>query len=187
MAITPKFMAHVGTSVSYSVCTHRRYNISNDSIDPCTYASCGFIHLSVTIFAAKMKAMALLSSKLLLSFIGSAKAEHLCVDTGNDSFVCTEGSQLIREKSDFGVPQRIDGTEEEKRQIREVIEKTSEYFFNEVLVMPEYEHVRTACKNNNELCAFWTSVGECETNRVFMMSNCAAACRFCLLQYSGLA
>ena len=97
-----------------------------------------------------MKAIVLLSSKLLLSFIAPVNAEHLCVDNGSDSFVCTEASQLIhsQEKSDhsvdFGVPQRIDGTEEEKRQIREVIARSSEYFFNEVLVMPEYEHVRTA-------------------------------------------
>lgn len=95
-----------------------------------------------------MKAIALLFSKLLLSYIAPVNAKHLCVDNGSDSFVCTEASQLLQEKSDhlvdFGVPQRIDGTEEEKRQIREVIEKTSEYFYNEVLVMPEYEHVRTS-------------------------------------------
>lgn len=36
-------------------------------------------------------------------------------------------------------------------------------------------------KNYHELCAFWSSVGECETNRIFMMENCVAACRLCLL------
>lgn len=66
-------------------------------------------------------------------------------------------------------------------------------------------------QNLNELCAFWVAVGkskllycnndraknhlihifcfnnivvvagECESNRIFMLSNCAAACRFCLL------
>jgi hypothetical protein len=96
-----------------------------------------------------MRTIALLSSKLLMSFIAAAPTDHLCVDNGGDSFVCKDRNQFIREKADslavdLGVAQRIDGTEEEKRQIREVIERTSEYFLNEVLVMPEYEHVRTS-------------------------------------------
>ncbi len=28
--------------------------------------------------------------------------------------------------------------------------------------------------------------GECESNRVFMLTNCPAACRFCLLLHSGM-
>ena len=36
-------------------------------------------------------------------------------------------------------------------------------------------------KNVHELCAFWTSVGECESNRKFMLEHCPAACRLCLL------
>jgi hypothetical protein len=36
-------------------------------------------------------------------------------------------------------------------------------------------------KNRHELCAFWTSVGECESNRGFMLDNCPASCRLCLL------
>lgn len=39
-------------------------------------------------------------------------------------------------------------------------------------------------KNKNELCAFWTYVGECESNRGFMMENCAAACKMCLAMLS---
>jgi hypothetical protein len=42
-------------------------------------------------------------------------------------------------------------------------------------------------RNSNELCAFWASIGECESNRLFMMSHCAAACRFCLLVATHLS
>ena len=41
-------------------------------------------------------------------------------------------------------------------------------------------------KNDHELCAFWTSVGECESNRGFMLENCAAACRLCLLANTNM-
>ncbi len=42
-------------------------------------------------------------------------------------------------------------------------------------------------KNNHDLCAFWTSVGECDSNRIFMQDNCAAACQLCLLASTNFA
>ena len=88
------------------------------------------------------------------------------------------------------------------------------YFEEEVLSRSEYEHVRGKwcvssrvhlvvakpmslfsdlhlvmtfpSKNDHELCAFWTSVGECETNRGFMLDNCPAACRLCLLSNTNM-
>jgi hypothetical protein len=109
----------------------------------------------------------------------------------NYNMVCT--NQVLETRQQFdgasinvGVTQRIDGSETEKAAIREVLERMDEYFVKEVLSLPEYVYSRTRCKNSNELCAFWSSVGECETNRVFMLTNCPAACRFCLLLNSGL-
>ena len=112
-------------------------------------------------------------------------------------FICTKDA--VKEYKDIthftdhnmeiglGVPQRIDGNENEKNAIREVLKLQDEYMKNEVLSMPEYTQARPHCKNANELCAFWSAVGECETNRVFMLGNCPAACRFCLLLHSNLA
>ncbi|OEU20554.1 hypothetical protein FRACYDRAFT_153985, partial [Fragilariopsis cylindrus CCMP1102] len=85
-----------------------------------------------------------------------------------------------------GVTQRIDGSESEKQAVRDVLKHMDNYFFHEVLALQEYEYARSRWYNSNELCAFWSSVGECESNRVFMLSNCPAACRFCLLLHSGL-
>ena len=86
----------------------------------------------------------------------------------------------------LGVEQRITGSESEQLKIRNVLRKMYTYFEEEVLSRSEYEHVRRRCKNDHELCAFWTSVNECETNRGFMLDNCPAACRLCLLANTNM-
>ena len=70
--------------------------------------------------------------------------------------------------------------------MRGVLAEMMRYMDEEVMNRSEYEHVRDSCRNDHELCAFWTSVGECESNRVFMLQNCAAACRLCLLQNTNM-
>jgi isopentenyldiphosphate isomerase len=82
----------------------------------------------------------------------------------------------------MGVPQRLSGSEQEIKRVHEVLALQQRYIDEEIMSRSEYEHVRESCRNEHELCAFWTSVGECESNRVFMLENCAAACRLCLLQ-----
>ena len=82
-----------------------------------------------------------------------------------------------------GVPQKIDGSEEEKNAVRKIIQKMDIYFTEEVVGNNVYRDASKygQCQNHHGLCAFWTSVGECETNRGFMIQKCAAACRLCLL------
>jgi len=126
--------------------------------------------------------------------VGSS-GESVCVVAGNKTppeMICTREVLETRTQYDdnsinVGVTQRIDGSESEKQAVRDVLKHMDHYFFHEVLALPEYEYARSRCKNSNELCAFWSSVGECESNRVFMLTNCPAACRFCLLLHSGLA
>jgi len=125
----------------------------------------------------------MLSIFLLLSLfrVANASSSHcIATDSFTDSYVCTETSKY-NPHVDSGVPQRISGSAAEQQRITDVMGKMHEYFVDEVLSRPEYAHVRNKCKNNHDLCAFWTSVGECETNRNFMQDNCAAACRLCLL------
>ncbi len=83
----------------------------------------------------------------LLCFCSLVMANRRCVDNGEDEFICTQDVVLLRERIDgyaidMGVTQRVDGTEEEKRQIREVLTRTTDYFVEEVLAMPEYEYIR---------------------------------------------
>jgi len=115
------------------------------------------------------------------------------------TYICTDNPEASRRAvassftdglspfdMDLGVEQRITGSETEQMRIRNVLRKMYPYFDEEVLTRSEYEHVRGRCKNDHELCAFWTSVGECETNRGFMLENCAAACRLCLLANTNM-
>lgn len=116
----------------------------------------------------------------------------VCIDVGEEEMTCTREVLETRTLHDsisinVGVTQRIDGSDAEKQAVRDVLKHMDNYFFHEVLALPEYEYARSRCKNSNELCAFWSSVGECESNRVFMLTNCPAACRFCLLLHSGIA
>jgi hypothetical protein len=73
--------------------------------------------------------------------------EDVCVDVGQGEFACTDDVLETREEVDgrtidVGVTQRIDGSDSEKKAIREVLRRMDEYFFKEVLAMPEYENVR---------------------------------------------
>ncbi|CAB9520321.1 prolyl 4-hydroxylase [Seminavis robusta] len=139
---------------------------------------------------------------LLLSFCIPCCQARSCVavpssTTGVDEHQCTDDPLLLAQAVDpttgeqtgrynLGLSQRIDGTESEKQAIRDVLERMEHYFIHEVLSHPEYASARNRCKNLNELCAFWVAVGECESNRIFMLSNCALACRFCLLLNTDL-
>jgi len=96
------------------------------------------------------------------------------------------GELSIVSEEEYGVPQRMDGSIAERTAVDDVMEQMRDYFLQEVLSKPEYISVRGKCINSNELCAFWTSVGECDSNRSFMLNNCAAACRLCLLLQTTL-
>ena len=39
---------------------------------------------------------------------------------------------------------------------------------NEVLIKDEYKTVRGMCGLQDELCAYWASIGECEVNPSYM-------------------
>ena len=86
---------------------------------------------------------------LLLAVIGlqTARAKDVCLDQGKSFFTCTDDATGLRihlddRALDLGVTQRVDGSEDEKHQIRDVIQRMNEYFAEEVLSIPEYEHVR---------------------------------------------
>ncbi|KAL7580092.1 hypothetical protein ACA910_012855 [Epithemia clementina (nom. ined.)] len=119
-----------------------------------------------------------------------------CIDSGVGTYHCSDDPIRARQIFDegrvagfgglynMGVVQRVDGTEAEQEAIEDVIFKMVDYFYSEVMSKSAYEGVRHNCVNYYELCAFWASVGECESNRQFMIPHCAAACRFCLLHQS---
>mgnify|MGYP005855592001 CR=1 FL=1 len=66
----------------------------------------------------------------------------------NGSYTCTtRGKQIQREEQradpyNWGVDQRIDGSDTEKELTRDVISMMQQYFMDEVLVKPVYKDVR---------------------------------------------
>jgi hypothetical protein len=49
-----------------------------------------------------------------------------------------------------GVPQRVDGSINEKHAALLILHKMAAYFRTEVLGRPEYKHTRGRCVNNDE-------------------------------------
>lgn len=78
---------------------------------------------------------------------------------------------------DMGTEQEIAGKNSDK--VREIVLRAEQYIRTEVLVKPEYESVRSTCRNQNKLCAFWASIGECEANPAWMKIQCAPVCGTC--------
>ena len=151
-----------------------------------------------------LRIITLLSFAVTPNYSSNKDAKCIAVDSYH-TYICTDNPEASRRAvsssidgsssdnvigsafdMDLGVEQRITGSESEQLKIRNVLRKMYTYFEEEVLSRSEYEHVRRRCKNDHELCAFWTSVNECETNRGFMLDNCPAACRLCLLANTNM-
>lgn len=58
------------------------------------------------------------------------------------------------------------------------IERSIEYM-RRVWKEEEFERVRHKCKNQHPDCTYWASLGECEANAKYMVTNCAPACESC--------
>lgn len=79
----------------------------------------------------------------------------------------------------FGVKQDVEG--DEKDRILKTIAAAVEYVNNIVLADPQRfpPELVEACYNQDKLCAFWATVGECELNPAYMKINCAPVCQTC--------
>jgi hypothetical protein len=80
---------------------------------------------------------------------------------------------------DLGVAQTLvwrDGTREED--VQWIIQKSRNYIRK---VVPEYfqEGMPGICKNTHEMCSIWAMQGECDSNAVYMLPNCAPVCGSC--------
>jgi hypothetical protein len=84
----------------------------------------------------------------------------LCVDITKDDSLCTndpnEALKRIYNKNTMhgfhmGVTQTIDGTEEEKNNIRKVIQLMDRYWHEEILSNVEYEDVRSSWYVSNQV------------------------------------
>lgn len=85
----------------------------------------------------------------------------------------------------LGVPQeRLVGSDPEQRMVMSTLVKMERYYDEEVPLMPK--DVQDTCINRDSLCAYWASLGDCDTNRQYMIDTCPAACQLCWLAGTDL-
>ena len=76
----------------------------------------------------------------------------------------------------YGETQECSG--ENEKELLERVQKMDKYM-KEVVSAPEYDKVRSECKNRHKLCVYWAFLGECEANENYMLINCAPSCETC--------
>ena len=115
--------------------------------------------------------------------------DRICLAQADGSYTCASRSEHYSKMEkeygklyNFGVKQRIDGTDKEKEAIIEVLTLMKNYFFDEVLVQPVYEGIQNkwyvcctrleaqillhsyhffgfdGSQNYYDLCAFWAAL-----------------------------
>lgn len=93
-----------------------------------------------------------------------------------------EENQLLQQISIYGQPQRVERSRH-KDDIFNIINQTIRYMKNDIYGQ-NATHTLTdillaECTNNEDLCAFWAVIGECEVNPSYMKTKCAPSCQTC--------
>jgi len=93
-----------------------------------------------------------------------------------------EKQSLLDMVAEYGVPQTVSETETQAKTMF-VIRQTVDYMKNFIHAdKPTHKISKEtveACTNNEKLCSFWSSIGECDNNPSFMVTKCAPACKSC--------
>lgn len=93
--------------------------------------------------------------------------------------ITEDDSTMLERTAKFGAAQSARGDKKKEtldnvKAMLDYMEKSEDY-----LSLPST--IRQNCKNNNEFCSFWASIGECQNNIAFMKIQCAPACQTCHL------
>lgn len=90
-----------------------------------------------------------------------------------------EKQQFLNDSSKFGKKQVAEGTE--WRETLNLVKLTIDYMDSAKVRSLPFNVRDSLCKNQYELCSFWSLLGECKNNESFMTTNCAPACKSCHL------
>jgi ShK domain-like len=112
-----------------------------------------------------------------LAVVGEAAPPGSC--TGTDPGSCQDAPV---DSSLFGVIQEVTvvnatTSEKEKKErlgTLAVIQATSDYMAKRRIFK-----IKDPCRNHNEKCSYWASIGECQNNVDFMVEQCSPACLSC--------
>lgn len=82
--------------------------------------------------------------------------------------------------TDFGVPQTLaaDHLGVSQEDAEALIEQARKYLDTKVRNVMDYG-ILELCQNQNELCAVWAHMGECDNNADYMKKECAPMCHSC--------
>ena len=73
-----------------------------------------------------------------------------------------DGDETLLE-TPYGKTQTMEPSNADK--IQEVIRNFTSYMDQVIFTVPQYETVKTTCKNRESRCAEWASLGECDAVR----------------------
>lgn len=95
----------------------------------------------------------------------------------------TTQKKLLNEIEKYGVSQIIGEVEEEVETALNVIQFSVRYMERLLDIYPE-DILLKKCRNKNKSCAFWASLGECQSVKSgqFMETNCGPSCLKCTIK-----
>mmetsp|Transcript_24795 Transcript_24795/g.41037 ORF Transcript_24795/g.41037 Transcript_24795/m.41037 type:complete len:131 (+) Transcript_24795:319-711(+) len=79
----------------------------------------------------------------------------------------------------YGYSQYSEELDHQQGEILAIIKETEEYMERRVYIEDLYINVRKTCLIRNDLCAYWKTQGQCETDKRFMRQHCAPICQIC--------
>jgi hypothetical protein len=103
-------------------------------------------------------------------------------DPSLDDGLDTVTNDVTNLTASIGVVQRVEGSDEEFAATRKALLASTKYLKETVLSQRAYSKSYQYCNNQDDLCTFWASIGECDEgaeNLEYMLINCLLACQKC--------